>query len=90
MSGKAKIAIVTGAGSGMGQLAAINVAKQGYLVAAVDINEQGLQKTAKQHPNIRTFNVDVTNYDAVCEAIFETEKDLGPIERVYNAAAIMP
>ena len=81
---------ITGAGSGMGQLAAINVAKQGYHVAAVDINEQGLLETAKQHQNIRTFNVDVTNYDAVCEATDKTERDLGPIERVYNAAAIMP
>ena len=81
---------ITGAGSGMGQLAARNFAEQGYQVAAVDVNEKGLLETAENHQNIRTFNADVTQYDAVCEAVEETETKLGPIQRVYNAAAIMP
>lgn len=81
---------ITGGGSGMGQLAARNFAAQGYQVAAVDVNEKGLLETAENHQNIRTFRTDVTNYDAVCEAVEETESKLGPIRRVYNAAAIMP
>ena len=81
---------VTGAGSGMGRLAARNFAEQGYQVAAVDINEKGLLETAENHQSIRTFNVDVTDYDAVCQAVDEAERILGPIKRAYNAAAIMP
>ncbi|MDP6735973.1 MAG: SDR family oxidoreductase [Nitrospinaceae bacterium] len=81
---------ITGAGSGMGQLAARNFAAQGYSVAAVDVNEKGLLKTAENHQNIRTFNTDVTNYQAVLDAVEEAEEKLGPIRRVYNAAAIMP
>jgi NAD(P)-dependent dehydrogenase (short-subunit alcohol dehydrogenase family) len=81
---------VTGAGSGMGRLAARNFAEEGYQVAAVDVNEKGLLETAENHQGIRTFNVDVTNYDAVCSAVDETETKLGPIKRAYNAAAIMP
>lgn len=81
---------ITGAGSGMGRLAARNYAEDGYEVAAVDINEQGLLETAENHQNIRTFNVDVTNFDAVCSAVDEAEKELGPIRRALNAAAIMP
>lgn len=81
---------ITGGGSGMGQLAARNFAAAGYQVAAVDVNEKGLLETAENHQNIRTFKTDVTNYDAVCEAVEETESKLGPIKRVYNAAAIMP
>ncbi len=81
---------ITGGGSGMGQLAARNFAAQGYQVAAIDVNEQGLLETAENHQNIRTFKTDVTSYDAVCEAVEETESKLGPIKRVYNAAAIMP
>ena len=81
---------ITGAGSGMGRLAARNLAEQGYPVAAVDVNEQGLLETAENHQNIRTFNVDVTDYDAVLDAVQETEARLGPIKRAYNAAAIMP
>ncbi len=81
---------ITGAGSGMGQLAARTFAEQGYQVAAVDVNEKGLLETAENHQNIRTFNTDVTRYEAVAEIVEETESKLGPIKKVYNAAAIMP
>ncbi len=81
---------VTGAGSGMGRLAARNLSQQGFQVAAVDVNEKGLLETADGHQNIRTFNVDVTDFAAVREAVQETEARLGPIRRAYNAAAIMP
>ena len=81
---------ITGAGSGMGRLAARNLSQQGFQVAAVDVNEKGLLETAEGHQNIRTFNVDVTDFAAVMEAVEETEARLGPIRRAYNAAAIMP
>lgn len=82
--------LITGAGSGMGRLAARQLADAGHRVAALDVNEAGLLETAEQHQNIRTFHVDVTDYDAVVAAVTETESSLGPIRRVYNAAAIMP
>ncbi|MBO6555588.1 MAG: SDR family oxidoreductase [Pseudomonadales bacterium] len=81
---------ITGAGSGMGQLAARTYAEQGYQVAAVDVNEKGLLETAENHQNIRTFNTDVTDFAAVQQVVDETEAKIGPIRRVYNAAAIMP
>ncbi len=82
--------LITGGGSGMGQLAARNFAEAGYQVAAVDVNEKGLLETAENHQNIRTFNADVTSYDAIANVVDETETKLGPIRQVYNAAAIMP
>lgn len=90
MSGKEESILITGAGSGMGQLAARIAAEQGYPVAAVDVNEKGLLETAENHQNIRTFNTDVTDYKSIAEVVAETEAKLGPIRRVYNAAAIMP
>ena len=90
MSEKEGSIFVTGAGSGMGRLAAKIFAEQGYQVAAVDVNEKGLLETAENHQGIRTFNTDVTNYEAVVAAVDETEAKLGPVKRVYNAAAIMP
>ena len=81
---------ITGAGSGMGQLAARTFAEQGYSVAAVDVNQKGLLETAENHQSIRTFNTDVTDYASVLRVVEETEATLGPIRRVYNAAAIMP
>ena len=86
-----KVAFVTGAGSGMGRLAARQLAEQGKLVAALDVNEGGLQETALGHEDsIRTLCVDVTDAAAIEAAVKETENELGPIDRVYNAAAIMP
>ncbi|MBK7973197.1 MAG: SDR family NAD(P)-dependent oxidoreductase [Deltaproteobacteria bacterium] len=40
-----KVALITGAGSGMGQLAAQNLARAGASVAALDIDEAGLERT---------------------------------------------
>lgn len=86
-----KVALVTGAGSGMGRLASRQLAEQGKLVAALDVNADGLTETALGHEDsIRTLRVDVTDAGAVEAAVKEAENELGPIDRVYNAAAIMP
>lgn len=90
MAYKGKVALVTGGGSGMGQLACRNFAKNGAKVAALDVNAQGLEKTAEGFDNISTHIVDVTDFDAVKSAVSEVEKTHGPIDRVYNCAAIMP
>lgn len=74
----------------MGQLAARNMASAGAKVAALDVNDAGLAATAESSGNITTFNVDVTDAAAVNDAVARVEKELGPIDRVYNAAAIMP
>jgi len=86
----AKVVLVSGAGSGMGRLAARNMAAQGATVAALDVNEQGLAETADGADSIRTLTVDVSDAAAVASAVETIERDMGAIERVYNAAAIMP
>lgn len=90
MAFNGKIALITGAGSGMGQLAAWRLADAGIKVAAFDISEKGLAKTAEGKPNIKTYVVDVTSTESVNAAVAQVEKELGPIDRVINAAAIMP
>jgi NAD(P)-dependent dehydrogenase (short-subunit alcohol dehydrogenase family) len=85
-----KVALVTGAGSGMGRLASRRLADAGVAVAALDINEEGLRETAEGRESVRPQVVDVTDAAAVTEAVERTESELGPIERVLNAAAIMP
>jgi len=54
------------------------------------VNEDGRAETAAGHDGIRTYPLDVTHAQAVEAAVKEVEADLGPIDRVYNAAAIMP
>ncbi len=85
-----KVALITGAASGIGQLAAQQLAAAGAAVAALDVEEEGLRQTASGHESIRNWAVDVTNPQAVEVAVRQVEEELGPIERVYNAAAIMP
>lgn len=85
-----KVALVTGGGSGMGQRAAQRLAATGANVAALDVNEAGLAETAKRNANIQTYVTDIANTTLVQETVDKVESDLGPIDRVINAAAILP
>ena len=44
---KNKVALITGAASGMGKYLAINLAKEGADVVICDVNEDGLKETEK-------------------------------------------
>jgi NAD(P)-dependent dehydrogenase (short-subunit alcohol dehydrogenase family) len=93
MSFDGKVVLITGAASGMGRLAAHRMAEIGARVAALDVNEAGLDETVSQSRHgerIRAQRLDVTDTAAVEAATKDVESRLGPIERVYNAAAIMP
>ena len=90
MSFAGQVVFVTGGGSGMGRLAAQRMADAGAQVAALDVNEAGLAETAEGRESIHTWRLDVTDNEAVLETVKGVEDRLGPIDRVYNAAAIMP
>ena len=90
MAFRGRVALITGAASGMGRLAAQRLAAAGARVAAVDVNEEGLQATAAGHASLRTYGCDVSDPHAVEMLVKEVESELGPIDRVVNAAAIAP
>ena len=90
MASTRKVVFITGGASGMGRLAARNLEKAGARVAALDVDSEGLAETAAGGSGIQTYALDVTNPAAVDAAVKQVETDLGPIDRVYNAAAIMP
>jgi NAD(P)-dependent dehydrogenase (short-subunit alcohol dehydrogenase family) len=90
MSFDGKIILITGAGSGMGRLAAQRLSAAGASVAGADVNEEGLRETGRECERFRAVPLDVTDARAVEQAVAEVERDLGPIDRVMNAAAIMP
>lgn len=90
MKFEGKVVLITGAASGMGRLAARRMADAGARVMAVDVNAAGLHATAEGRERIRVKTLDVTDHRAVAEVVHTTERELGPIDRVYNAAAIMP
>jgi NAD(P)-dependent dehydrogenase (short-subunit alcohol dehydrogenase family) len=82
------VALVTGAASGMGQLAARRLAAAGTSVAALDVDEKGLEETVARAPNMRAWGCDVTDDAAVAHAVQEVEDALGPVERLVHAAGI--
>jgi len=87
---RGKVALITGGGSGMGRLASQRLARAGAAVAAVDVDEAGLAETARGESGIKSFVLDVTERKAVVETVRRVESELGPIDRLFNAAAIMP
>jgi NAD(P)-dependent dehydrogenase (short-subunit alcohol dehydrogenase family) len=90
MAFRGRVAFVTGAASGMGRLAVRRLAQAGAAVAAFDVNEAGLEETARGLANVRADVLDVTDRKAVDAAVLRVEAELGPIERVMNAAGVMP
>lgn len=85
-----KVAIVTGGASGMGQIVARRLARQGAKVAIFDVNEQALADTAAEADNITAFRCDISNLADVEAKVAEVESSLGPVELLVHAAALMP
>lgn len=90
MAFNGRVALITGAGSGIGQTAARQLAARKVHVAAVDVDEGGLKSTADGLDTVQSHVVDVTDLEALRAAVNRVEAELGPIDRVYNCAAIMP
>lgn len=90
MSLSGKVVLITGGGSGMGREAARRFATQGASVALFDVDANGMEETAAGFDNIRQWSVDVTDFGAVREAVEQVRESLGAVDKLYNAAAIMP
>ena len=85
-----KVVVVTGGASGMGRVAARMCSKEGAAVAVLDVNDEGIAETAEGYDSIHGFKIDIADYQAVDDVVKQIESRLGPIDRVYSAAAIMP
>ena len=86
-----RVCVVTGAGGGIGRSVAVNLAKAGAQVAALDRDEQGLEKTRTELGGNRHViaSTDVTSADSIASAAATVEKTLGPAQVLVNAAAIL-
>lgn len=85
-----KTAVVTGAGSGVGQAAAIGLARAGWMVAILGRRESALAETVAQAGEVgallKPFSCDVGNRDQVRLAAEQILKQLGPVELLVNSA----
>ena len=86
---KHRVLFVTGAGSGMGQMTALQALEDGWRVAALDLNAKGLDKLGDR-PELLKIALDITDHQSVTDAVQRCEQELGPITRVIHAAGIMP
>jgi NAD(P)-dependent dehydrogenase (short-subunit alcohol dehydrogenase family) len=86
---KDKVALITGAGSGIGRQSALLFAQEGAAVVAVDVNEQAARDTAAAIPNAIAVRADVAKA-ADCERmVAEAEKRFGRLNVLFNNAGIM-
>ena len=87
-----KVALITGAGRGIGKATAIEFAKQGVHVALLARTQQNVDVVAEQlaQYGVKTvaLAVDVTDLKAVEEAIATVTATLGPIDVLVNNAGI--
>lgn len=88
-----RVALVTGAGSGIGQRIAMGLAQCGADVALLDRRtDDGLAQTAdfiaKAGRKSLQIASDVTSGAALAEAVKQTEVELGPLRLGLNAAGI--
>jgi NAD(P)-dependent dehydrogenase (short-subunit alcohol dehydrogenase family) len=90
MDVRGQVALVVGGASGMGQLAAQRWSRAGGISVAADTDDDGLRATAEGHDALHTRHLDVSDAAAVELLVKDVEAEHGPIERVYNAAAIQP
>ena len=87
---KGKIALVTGAGKGIGRAVAIALAQEGVSVGIISRTETDLEKAAVE---IKAFGVkvaiavaNISDINSVNAAVRKIENELGPIDILINNA----
>jgi NAD(P)-dependent dehydrogenase (short-subunit alcohol dehydrogenase family) len=86
-----KVAVITGAGSGIGRALAQQLADSGARLALSDVNEAALKNTAEVLPkdcDVRCYTLDVSSKDAVFAHAAEVERDFGAAHYVFNNAGV--
>ncbi|HEU4361136.1 MAG TPA: SDR family NAD(P)-dependent oxidoreductase [Mycobacterium sp.] len=87
-----KVAVVTGAGSGIGQALAIELGRSGAKLAISDIDVEGLAATEQQLAAIgapvKANRLDVTEREMFIAYADEVRAHFGTVNQIYNNAGI--
>jgi NAD(P)-dependent dehydrogenase (short-subunit alcohol dehydrogenase family) len=87
-----RVALVTGAGAGLGQAIALEFSRAGASIAVVDIDEDAARETAgllaAEGAECRTYVADVAKREAVDSTWDQVASDLGRLDIVVNNAGV--
>jgi NADP-dependent 3-hydroxy acid dehydrogenase YdfG len=87
-----KVAVVTGAGSGIGQALAVELGRSGASVAISDVDTEGLAQTEEQLKAIgapvKADRLDVTEREAFLLYADAVNEHFGKVNQIYNNAGI--
>ncbi len=90
---KDKVALITGAGSGIGKESALLFAGEGAAVAVVDVNEESGQAVAdeilRRGGKAIFIKADVSKAEGAERMVAETEKAFGKLNILFNNAGVM-
>src|SRR5215217_6553922 len=85
-----KVAVITGAGGGIGREATFLFSEEGASVCVADVAEEQGEQTASEAREAFFHKVDVTDPKSVEEMYRTTAERYGGIDILYNNAGIMP
>lgn len=92
MSINGKVALVTGAGQGIGRAIALRLANDGADIAIVDLEEDTMKAVADEVRKLgrksTTFKADVSKREDVFAAVDHAEQELGGFDIIVNNAGI--
>jgi len=89
-----KIAMVTGAASGIGRASALRLARDGAAVAVTDVNLPGAELVAGEiraaGGEAAAVHCDITEEDSIGAAVEQTAAHFGRLDILHNNAAYVP
>ncbi|WP_431026924.1 SDR family NAD(P)-dependent oxidoreductase [Lysinibacillus sp. LZ02] len=89
---KEKVAVITGAGSGIGRASSLKFAQEGARVIVADVNIESGQETVniirQQGGDAQFYQVNVTSFEEIEKLVHYTVEQYGTIDIMFNNAGV--